>query len=115
MLPWDSPDKSPKKDSTDYSNCNTECLPTWIGDGECDTPCNKAECNFDEGDCASTGMDAEYGKYGYTITHAPPPTPAPTPAPCNTECLPTWIGDEICDSECDNKECNYDGGDCTPP
>ena len=32
--------------------CSSWCENTWIGDGQCDSPCNNAACNYDGGDCA---------------------------------------------------------------
>jgi hypothetical protein len=32
--------------------CSDLCMPPQLGDGTCDSGCNNAECNYDEGDCA---------------------------------------------------------------
>lgn len=31
--------------------CAPLCMPPQLGDGTCDSGCNNAECNYDEGDC----------------------------------------------------------------
>ena len=33
--------------------CREGCPPQWLGDGQCDAPCNSRECGFDMGDCAA--------------------------------------------------------------
>jgi hypothetical protein len=35
--------------------CVSGCFSSWIGDEECDTICNVAECDFDGGDCEEEG------------------------------------------------------------
>ena len=35
-------------------NCASGCQPGWPGDGDCDTACNVAACNYDNGDCSSS-------------------------------------------------------------
>jgi len=31
--------------------CQSTCLGRWLGNGICESPCNNADCNFDNGDC----------------------------------------------------------------
>merc|ERR1711865_2887 len=37
----------------EHPNCDVLCDRTFMGDGECDEPCDNAECGFDGGDCKS--------------------------------------------------------------
>jgi hypothetical protein len=30
------------------------CLWDWVGDGDCDNPCNVSACGYDDGDCEDT-------------------------------------------------------------
>merc|ERR1712188_64079 len=71
----------------DCHMCSTNCVNSWIGDGECDVSCNIESCHFDGGDCTDIDMCAE-------------------------GCIESWIGDGECDVECYNTACNEDGGDC---
>ena len=58
-----------------------------VGDGNCDTECLFASCEYDAGDCATT-------KCGAACHHN------------------TWIGNRQCDTGCRIEECNWDDGDC---
>ena len=79
-------------------NCASGCQPGWPGDGDCDTACNVAACNYDNGDCS-------------------PPAAASTPTPsslnCAPGCQPGWPGDGYCNTACNVAACNYDNGDCS--
>jgi hypothetical protein len=68
--------------------CSPGCRPDWPGDGECDSACNVAACDYDSGDCSSGGGD------------------------CNSGCPASWRGDGGCDSACNVAACNFDDGDC---
>ncbi|MBI5229310.1 hypothetical protein HY991_04315 [Candidatus Micrarchaeota archaeon] len=71
------------------------CPANWLGDGACDSSCNTAACNYDNGDCRATTTTSR------TTT---------TSGGCS--CSPSWLGDGTCDSACNNAACNYDNGDC---
>eukprot|EP01043_Picozoa_sp_COSAG02_P077178 COSAG02_NODE_16764_length_1057_cov_1.382046_1_plen_204_part_00 len=62
----------------------------WLGDGNCDTECNIAECNYDGDDCAPESQCSEV----------------------ENGCARSWLGDGECDDICNNMACNYDSGDC---
>ncbi|CAE7258007.1 Gnptab [Symbiodinium natans] len=68
------------------TDCATGCYSSWRGDGECDSSCNNAACNYDDGDCNQE---------------------------CADGCHSHWRGDSECDSVCNNAQCNYDDGDCS--
>jgi len=75
--------------ATPPMECASGCPTSWLADGMCDSACNNAACNFDNGDCADT------------------------PPRCAPECPPNWLADGMCDENCNNAACNYDDGDCT--
>ena len=68
--------------------CSTGCSDSWRGDGWCDSACDNAACNYDDGDCGST-------------------------AQCSFFCSNSQLGDGTCDFWCNTEDCNYDNGDCT--
>jgi hypothetical protein len=35
----------------DDGQCAPGCYASWLGDGDCDSACNNAACNYDDGDC----------------------------------------------------------------
>ena len=72
-----------------------------IGDGFCHDDNNKAECNFDGGDCCGSCVNTEH-----CIECA-----------CYHEVsgngIPNGlVEDGFCNDETNNPDCNYDGGDC---
>jgi len=71
--------------------CASGCPEEWKNDGWCDTGCNNAACNFDEGDCDGV---PDYD------------------ASCPTDCATHMQGDGVCDHQCYSMQCNYDDGDC---
>jgi len=84
-------DEKPTLGGRVLSECASGCLDSWKGDGMCDSVCNNAECNYDNGDC-------DGGTSGTS---------------CSTGCPDSFLGDGFCDSNCNNADCNYDNGDCT--
>jgi len=70
------------------ADCAYGCPDSWRGDGWCDSACDNAECNYDDGDCASSTS-------------------------CSYFCYDSQVGDGVCDFWCNTELCNYDGGDCT--
>jgi len=75
---------SPKEEIT---YCAAGCQTSWIGDGTCDSACDNAACDYDEGDCDL----------------------------CASGCEDSYLNDGHCDTVCNNYPCNHDGGDCTIP
>lgn len=73
--------------STALENCAAGCPSSWIGNGQCESACRNAACEWDGGDCA--WVDA-----------------------CAVGCPDEWIGDGVCDDSCYNAACSWDGGDC---
>jgi len=71
--------------------CASGCPEEWKNDGWCDTGCNNAACNFDEGDCDGV---PDYD------------------ASCPTDCATHMQGNGVCDYQCYSMQCNYDYGDC---
>lgn len=69
------------------ADCSTGCYDSWRGDGWCDSECDNAACNYDDGDCGSTS--------------------------CSFMCSNSQLGDGTCDYWCNTEACNYDDGDCT--
>jgi len=69
--------------------CPPVCIPSWLGDGQCDRPCNVSACEFDGGDCPA--------RDGW----------------CELKCQPSWLADGVCDDVCATAACEYDGGDCS--
>merc|ERR1719331_3269598 len=43
----------------EMSACSATCPVAWLGDGECDSGCESADCNFDGGDCSAPVPAAE--------------------------------------------------------
>ena len=70
------------------ADCSTGCYDSWRGDGWCDSACDNAACNYDDGDCGSTSS-------------------------CSFMCSNSQLGDGTCDFWCNTEACNYDDGDCT--
>ena len=73
-----------------------------IGDGLCHDENNKAECNFDGGDCCGSCVVKQYCSdcecLGGDNTGNGDPSPS--------------IGDGFCHDDNNVAECNFDGGDC---
>jgi len=80
--------------STSYGECAPGCPDSWLGDGVCDSVCNVAACNYDNGDCGTN-----------TTTTTPS-------GECAPGCPDYYLGDSECDSACNVAACNYDNGDC---
>jgi len=84
--------------STTTTTMSGECAPgcpdSWLGDGVCDSVCNVAACNYDNGDCGTN-----------TTTTTPS-------GECAPGCPDYYLGDSECDSACNVAACNYDNGDC---
>ena len=81
-----------------YRTQELRCQPQFLGDGQCDPPCNTAAYHYDgrqdaEGvwrsDCKGNEDEVEY-----------------------MQCPSTWINDGECDEECNNPENDYDYPDC---
>ena len=70
------------------ADCSTGCYDPWRGDGWCDSACDNAACNYDDGDCGSNPQ-------------------------CSMWCDNSQVGDGTCDFWCNVSSCNYDDGDCT--
>lgn len=71
------------------SLCSPGCDWKFLGDGDCQLPCNTTACLYDRTDC--TRNDATQ---------------------CKVDCKPEWIGDGYCDDACYNAQCSWDGTDC---
>ena len=67
--PTSSPTSEPTPTPT-ISKCAPGCPSYHSEDGYCETACNNAACNYDNGDCSSS-----------TSTQTPSPTPTPTSTP----------------------------------
>ena len=70
-----------------YQQCNMtdDCTEDSLGNGVCDTGCNKVECNYDNGDCNQL---------------------------CTFECNMTLWFNDVCDISCNTSVCNYDFYQC---
>ena len=90
---------------------NTNYGVLFIGNTYCDDGLNKAECNFDGGDCCNPNANTDY--CSICQCHNSSWTIAPTTTPCSGN--PSWIGDNYCDDVNNNPGCVYDGGDCCGP
>ncbi|KAL0223712.1 hypothetical protein P9112_003102 [Eukaryota sp. TZLM1-RC] len=87
--------------------CSPGCSSAWIGDGRCDGVCNNKECGFDGGDCEGVETETATSSWSWqseTSNNA---------KYCSTGCFVNWVGDGMCDTNCNNKECGFDGGDCS--
>ena len=69
------------------SECSAHCPANHLDDDFCDSNCDTAACNYDEGDCISSSN-------------------------CASGCIQGWPGDGVCDLSCFNAECGFDDGDC---
>ena len=70
----------------------------WVGDDYCDVDHNTAECNYDNGDCAT---------YNNFIARHPD---------CqitNVQEITSKVSNSFCNAEFNTPECGFDGGDCT--
>ena len=43
-----------------YDIFGTEVVKGWLGNGFCDDQLNKAECNFDGGDCCGSDVNTDF-------------------------------------------------------
>lgn len=116
-----------------YLNCQydtTDCIdePTCgcpesiLGDGYCDTACNNALCNYDNGDCVSSG-ECSPGCTAAMLANSSCDEACNNAAcdfdnelcvgvpTCPSEC-DSWLSDGYCDASCNLAECTWDGGDC---
>ena len=69
--------------------CPSSCAPSWLGDGQCDKPCNVDACHFDLQDCDNPFAAKESETWGCAVINAPacsslctftsPPFQEPTP------------------------------------
>merc|ERR1711963_156648 len=109
---WTSP-----PDDYNYMNfchdciCHADCQMSSFGNLICDEVNNKAECNFDEGDCSvchwellnDGECDAYNNKSECQYDNGE----------CTGECIHSWnVGDGQCDLFNNKSACGYDGGDC---
>ena len=83
--------------------------PSLVGDGNCDTDGNTADCDWDSGDCClSTCVDGTFvcGESDYDCVD-------PDALQCEAASL-TYVGDGHCDTTdvYNTKSCGWDGGDC---
>ncbi|CAM9986910.1 unnamed protein product [Ectocarpus sp. 6 AP-2014] len=95
-----------------------DCIIEHLGDGDCDSVNNSAECGYDLGDCCScTCEDAAFTCGGSADFACIDPE-----APCVDDddltadrvenCYLPSIGDSVCDTRNNIAVCAYDGGDC---
>ena len=75
--------------ATTVDLCSDGCLPSFRGDGVCDSVCNVQACGFDNDDC-----------------------PKPVVQECSPECRLDMVGDGTCQSQCQVEECSFDASDC---
>lgn len=50
------------------TSCSTNCPDWFAGNGYCDSACNNAACNYDDGDCTSTGGSTGGSNSGSSAT-----------------------------------------------
>ena len=82
-----------------------ECWdPDYIGDGYCDDGNNKAECNFDGGDCCGSCVNMEFCIECLCLSEQNSSTGGQV-----------LIGNGFCNDGLNKAECNFDGGDCCDP
>lgn len=119
--------------STALQECAAGCPDSWINNGQCDSACNNAACNYDGGDCDLTECPSGYSisvnnpdkccsnglPYYWAadnMCRAISPYAAPTSTQtmhyCAPGCPDSGIGDGVCDNSCNVAACGYDGGDC---
>lgn len=128
-----SPTPSPASGPS-YPDCDGSL--TFIGDGDCDTGNNNAQCGYDGGDCCEctctpgesffcenfdcVDPDAPCLSDGTTTedvaTESPTPSPTKPIVPGYPDCTSNAesVGDGYCDSASNIPECGYDAGDCCP-
>jgi hypothetical protein len=106
--------------------CAPDCDPSWIGNWECDDPCNVEACDFDDGDCSGDSDDSDDPDTGDTepTDTEPPDTgdtePTDTEPPdtgdiepgCSTGCTAAMLSNTVCDEPCNTLMCAYDGYAC---
>ena len=51
--------------------CPSSCAPSWLGDGQCDKPCNVDACHFDLHDCDNPFAANESETWGSAVINAP--------------------------------------------
>ncbi len=66
--------------ASECGECAPGCPAYWVGDNYCDTACNVAACNFDDGDCGTSSCTLTWDMGG----------------PCDT----CWHA--VCSAECDS-------------
>ena len=95
---------------------SSQCNPSWIGDGECDTNCWFPECGWDANaqgvsDCSCEDLNDSIAEEGFEYA-----------ADCSGAChyqffTNDWLGDGYCDSgdyglDLNCEAFNFDAGDC---
>ena len=78
---------TPTSTSSYGQQCASGCENSYLNDGHCDSACNNAPCNWDDGDCNQ----------------------------CAAGCENSYLNNGHCDYVCNNYACDYDGGDCPIP
>ena len=94
-----------------YPNANFCEYPDHIGDGYCDDGNNKAECEWDNGDCCGSTVNCCSTVNTDYCSACECLNPNADENLC-TSSHASYIGDNACDDENNNVECQWDGGDC---
>ena len=76
----------------------------YIGNGYCEDGNNKAECNFDGGDCCGSCVNTEFCIECLCLSEQNSSTGGQI-----------FIGNGYCDDGLNKAECNFDVGDCCNP
>ncbi len=96
--------------------CAPDCDPSWIGDGECDDPCNVEACDFDDGDCGGVPDDSDDTDDTEPADTEPTDTePLDTgdiEPGCATGCTAAMLSNTVCDEPCNTLMCAWDGYAC---
>ena len=91
--------------------CHTDCQMSKLHNYVCDEVNNKAECNFDGGDCSICQWDLLTN--GQCDSYNNKSACQYDNGECTGECIHIWnVGDGECDIFNNKSSCGYDGGDC---
>ena len=66
----DSSDVTVSVDESDLACSESGCTVAFLGDGECDSACNNAVCNYDGGDCGAVPVPASNSSNGSSCVPA---------------------------------------------
>ncbi|CAN0048971.1 unnamed protein product [Ectocarpus fasciculatus] len=101
------------------STTSNDCSRDFYRDGECDANNNRAECEYDGGDCCPcTCQDNTYDCGISAFACIDPDAPCVNDDDYTVDMAETcggnisYLADGDCDNANNNEECGYDRGDC---